>query len=108
MKPETIAVLLVIVAACIEGFAHVCLKKSLLDRSKKGWWMAVGILTFIIEAAIYTLALQGLPIAAAYTLGALAFVATAAFSWWLLGERMARRQWLGLGLIMVGCTLVAL
>ncbi|WP_130472537.1 SMR family transporter [Candidatus Magnetaquicoccus inordinatus] len=107
MKPQLFALLLVLLAALIEGFAHVCLKKSVIERAKKWYWLTIGILAFVIEAGVYTMALQELPIALAYTLGALAFVATALFSLWLLDERIVRRQWLGLAFIVLGCSLVA-
>lgn len=107
MSLVAIGTALVVVAAVVEGFAHVCLKKAAHADVTKRQWMALGILFFLVEAAIYTVALQWLEIGTAYTLGALSFIATALFSWWLLQERVDRRHWAGLWLIVLGCGLVA-
>ncbi|MBF0421771.1 MAG: EamA family transporter [Magnetococcales bacterium] len=107
MNRVQVGIGLVIAASVIEGLAQVCLKKSVLLVERKWLWLIAGVSLFVLEALLYTVALQWLPVATAYTLGALTFVATALFSWWLLREPVDQRRWLGLALIVLGCGLVA-
>lgn len=107
MSPSLPGVVLVIVCAAIEGYAQVCLKKSALAVVGKSAWIAVGLAFFAAEALLYTAALHTLDVSTAYPLGALSFISVMAFSHWLLRESIDGRRWLGIGLILVGCALVA-
>lgn len=102
-----VGIWLVVTAATLEGVAHICFKKSVLPRGNRWLWMGLGVGFFAFEAALYTVGLQWLDVSTAYTLGALAYVTTSLLSWWLLRERMDRNRWLGLILIVMGCSLVA-
>lgn len=98
--------MLVILCSAIEGFAQVCLKKSTLPSGKKLNWLGIGIAFFIIEAVLYSIALQWLPLSTAYILGSLSFVAVTIFSIMMLNEKADWGRWSGLIMIMIGCTLV--
>lgn len=99
--------LLVILCSALEGFAQVCLKKSTLPVAQKLHWLSVGIVFFIVEAVLYSIALQWLPLSTAYLLGSLSFVAVTIFSILMLNEKADWGRWSGLILILIGCTLVA-
>ncbi|MBF0433780.1 MAG: DMT family transporter [Magnetococcales bacterium] len=107
MSSIIVGIWLVIAAATLEGIAHICFKKSVLPRENRWLWMGLGVTFFACEAILYTFGLHWLDVSTAYTLGALTYVTTSLLSWWLLRERMDRRRWLGLVLIVVGCSLVA-
>ncbi|MBF0154030.1 MAG: EamA family transporter [Magnetococcales bacterium] len=107
MNTSWIGLLLVVFCAAIEGLAQVCLKKSALTTLGKRPWILVALLLFGIEAVLYSGALSRLDVSIAYSVGALSFISVALFSRWLLGEEIDPRRWLGLGLILTGCALVA-
>ncbi len=107
MSPVELGISLVLVCSLVEGFAQVCLKKSSLQDSAKLAWVGVGIGFFCIEALLYSIALQWLDISVAYPLGALSFLAVGGFSRWLLKESLDARRIAGLGLIVIGCAMVA-
>ena len=107
MSPTELGVALVLICALIEGFAQVCLKKSSLIESAKLAWISLGIGFFCVEALLYSAALQWLEISVAYPLGALSFLAVSGFSRWLLKESLDARRIAGLGLIVIGCAMVA-
>ena len=108
MSQTLFGIMLVILCSAIEGFAQVCLKKSTIQSLRKLHWLGVGIAFFIIEALLYTVALQWLQLSTAYVLGSLSFVAVTLFSVWMLNEKVNLGRWAGLGLILIGCTLVTL
>lgn len=107
MNTPLVGIVLVVVSSAIEGFAQVCLKKSAVLSAGKHAWLTLGIVLFVLEALLYTGALQSLDISTAYPLGALSFVAVTLFSRWLLRETIDLRRWLGLALIVCGAALVA-
>ena len=106
MSLTLLGIIIVILCAAIEGFAQVCLKKSTVTTLRKLHWVSLGVVFFIIEALLYTIALQWLQLSTAYILGSLSFVAVTIFSHWMLRERVDFERWAGLGLIILGCTLV--
>lgn len=108
MSQALLGIALVILNSVIEGFAQVCLKKSTIEPLRKLFWVGVGIMFFIIEALLYTAALQWLQLSTAYTLGALSFVAVTTFSHFMLNEKVDLERWAGLALILFGCTLIAI
>lgn len=104
--PPLAGITLVIASSTIEGVAQVCLKQSATIVAKKKRWLWLGIALFIVEALLYSGALQSLDISTAYPMGALSFVSVTLFSSWLLNESIGRKRWLGLGLIVCGAVLV--
>ncbi len=106
MTGQAAGILLVVLASAIEGFAQLCLKRSAAAADSGARWMALGIVLFIVEAVLYTGALQSLDISIAYPLGALSFVSVVLFSRWLLREAIDRYRWIGLALIVLGAALV--
>lgn len=107
MSPSLSGILLVVLCSAIEGFAQVCLKKSALVAIGKLGWITLGIIFFVVEAILYTGALHWLDVSTAYPVGALSFASVILFSHWLLKESVDKRRWIGLGLILLGCALVA-
>jgi multidrug transporter EmrE-like cation transporter len=101
-----VGVALVIASSAVEGLAQVCFKQSAALSADKQRWLSLGIGLFIVEALLYSVALQSLDVSTAYPMGALSFVSVSLFSRWLLNETIDRKRWLGLGLIVCGAALV--
>ncbi len=96
-------VLLIVLAAGLEGVAQVCLKRSAnAPRPQGHYWLAAGVALFAFEIGAYTRALKSLDVTLAYPLSALSYVAVALAARVLLKERPSRRHWLGLVFIMLG------
>ena len=100
-------VLLVILCAIIEGIAQVFLKKSVLVPDGKRLWIVAGAALFVLQALIYTGALQFVEVSTAFPIGSIGLVVVAILSWKYLRERLTRTRWIGIGLIIVGVTLLA-
>jgi drug/metabolite transporter (DMT)-like permease len=107
MTPTHFGILLVLVATAIEGFAQVFLKKASLVRTGKGAWRLLGFACFGLETLTYTWSLRFVAVSIAFPLGSLSFVAVTFLSQCLLRERVDRRRWIGVGLILLGASLVA-
>jgi drug/metabolite transporter (DMT)-like permease len=70
-------------------------------------WVVAGLMTYIVELVLWLRILAEAPISVAFPLASANFLGIALASWWLLGERVTRNQWLGAGLITFGVALVA-
>jgi|SRR5215813_10541129 len=106
MTQALAGVLLVLLCAIIEGFAQLFLKKSALTPAARKRWIAAGIAFFILQALIYTVALRLVEVSTAFPMGSVAYVVVAVFSRSMLDEQVTRIRWLGVGLIMLGVTLL--
>ena len=107
MSATTIGVLLVMLCGIIEGIAQVFFKKSALVPDGKPVWIGAGVVLFILQALIYTGALQFVEVSTAFPIGSIAFVIVAVLSRRFLQEPVTGTRWIGIGLIVVGVTLLA-
>jgi len=76
----------------------------------RGLWrdrrILFGIVFFVLEAVLWTLALSSLPISIAFPAGSMCFVFIALFSLIFLHEQIAVNRWIGIALIIGGVILV--
>ena len=100
-------VLLVILCSIIEGVAQVFFKKSALVASGKAMWVWAGVALFIVQALIYTGALQFVEVSTAFPIGSIGFVIVAILSQRLLNEPVTGERWAGIALIVAGVGLLA-
>jgi drug/metabolite transporter (DMT)-like permease len=107
MTAVTIGVLLVIACGIIEGVAQVFFKKSGQAPARRRFWIGAGVALFIFQALIYTGALRFVEVSTAFPIGSISFVTIAILSRRFLGEPVARARWIGVGLILIGVTLLA-
>jgi undecaprenyl phosphate-alpha-L-ara4N flippase subunit ArnE len=107
MTPVTLGIALVMLSTIAEGFAQVCLKKSVLPKASRAIWIAVAVVLFAVEAVIYTGALRILEVSTAFALGSLGVVTVALLAKWFLHERIPPMRWAGILLILVGCGLLS-
>src|SRR6266480_1022047 len=108
MTATTIGVLLVILCGIIEGIAQVFFKRSALAPDGKQLWIGAGVALFILQALIYTGALQFVEVSTAFPIGSIAFVVAAILSERFLKERVTGTRWTGIVLIIVGVALLVL
>ena len=66
MTPTMIGILLVVLAAAIEGFGQIFLKKSTLEQVRRPMWVASGVAVLAVQAVIYTGALKFLTVSTAW------------------------------------------
>ncbi len=114
--------LLVIFATIIGSFGPILLKhatlrldrnalssiKQFLRATIGNWYLVLGLGFYGVSFIIYLFALKGADLSVVYPLVALAYVWVSFLSVWFLGERMTLMKWLGIGLLLVGATLVGL
>src|SRR2546422_8435703 len=93
MTATTIGVLLVILCGIIEGIAQVFFKRSALAPDGKQLWIGAGVALFILQALIYTGALQFVEVSTAFPIGSIAFVVVAILSQRFLKERVTGTRW---------------
>ncbi len=126
MNHEVTGLLLVLAAVVVESFAQLFLKigasggpgilvlpyRDHVARFHAGaparYWVAAGLLAYVAEVVLYTLALHFLDVSVAFPLGSLCFIGVALLSRWFLGETVGSTRWLGVAFILVGAICVAL
>ena len=106
MSATALGIVLVVVSTMVEGFGQVLLKKSALDVLRRHVWILLGVSVLIVEVVLYSGALRFLAVSTAFPLTSISFVMVTVLSRWLLGEVVTPRRWLGVGLILVGTTLI--
>jgi len=106
MTPTAFGVLLVVVSTMVEGFGQTFLKKSALDVTRRRRWIMLGVAVLIVEVILYSGALRFLAVSTAFPITSLSFVVVTLLSRWLLGEQVAPLRWAGVGLILLGTSLI--
>jgi drug/metabolite transporter (DMT)-like permease len=106
MSPTALGVLLVVVSTMVEGFGQTFLKKSALDAARRHHWILLGVAVLIVEVLLYSGALRFLAVSTAFPITSLSFVMVTLLSRWLLGERVTPLRWAGVGLILIGTSLI--
>ena len=106
MSPTALGVLLVVVSTMVEGFGQTFLKKSALDAARRHHWILLGVAVLIVEVLLYSGALRFLAVSTAFPITSLSFVMVTLLSHWLLGEKVTPLRWAGVGLILIGTSLI--
>jgi undecaprenyl phosphate-alpha-L-ara4N flippase subunit ArnE len=102
-------VLTVLVCEVIEGFAQVFLKLSAMRVAgsfQRYGWIVLGVAFYLVEVALYTVALRLLSVSTAFAISSLSFVTVAVLAAWLLREQVSATRWAGIMLILAGVTLI--
>jgi multidrug transporter EmrE-like cation transporter len=107
VSARLVGILLVLACTAVEGLAQICLKQSTRQPGRRASWIAAGVGLFVVEALLYTAALQRLEVSVAYSLGAMSFVVVALGAAWLLGEPLPVTRRLGIAFIVAGCAVLA-
>jgi len=106
MSPTAFGVLLVVVSTMVEAFGQIFLKKSSVDAERRRRWILIGVVVLTAEIVLYSGALRFLAVSTAVPITSLSFVMVTLLSRWLLGEEVAPLRWVGVGLILVGTSLI--
>ncbi len=106
MNSTAVGIVLVVIAAALEGLGQVFLKKSTLTKVRWTFWIAAGLGVLTMEALIYTEALKFLDVSVAFTILSLNLIMITVLSRLLLKEHVTKTRWIGVGLIFVGVALV--
>jgi drug/metabolite transporter (DMT)-like permease len=106
MSPTAFGVLLVAASTMVEAFGQIFLKKSSVDLERRRRWILIGVLVLMAEIVLYSGALRFLAVSTAFPITSLSFVMVTLLSRWLLGEEIAPLRWVGVGLILVGTSLI--
>lgn len=106
MSEATIGVLLVCVCAVGEGAGQLAFKLSVTRPVRHYYWIAAGLVFFILDAVLYSLALRYLAVNIAFAIGSLGMVSIAIMSRFFLKERIVPIRWIGILLIAAGTVLI--
>jgi drug/metabolite transporter (DMT)-like permease len=106
MSPTAFGVLLVVVSTAVEGFGQTFLKKSAIDVARRHRWILLGVAVLTVEIVLYSGALRFLAVSTAFPITSLSFVMVTLLSRWLLGEQVTALRWVGVGLILLGTSLI--
>jgi multidrug transporter EmrE-like cation transporter len=108
----------VVAAVLLEAYGQLLFKRAaegntggasplvLLRLVWKNPQISAGITCFILEAALWTLALRCLPVSVAFPAGSMCFVFVALISRIWLGEQVNAQRWIGIVLILGGVALI--
>ena len=106
MSPTAFGVLLVVVSTMVEGFGQIFLKRSALEAARRRYWILLGVGVLLVEVLLYSGALRFLAVSTAFPLTSLSFVIVTLLSRWLLKEHVTPLRWFGVGLILIGTSLI--
>jgi undecaprenyl phosphate-alpha-L-ara4N flippase subunit ArnE len=70
-------------------------------------WVLLGVAIYAIEIFVWIRILSLVPLAIAFPIASLNFIAITLASWLWLGERVSPRRWAGTALVTAGVVLVA-
>jgi drug/metabolite transporter (DMT)-like permease len=106
------SVLLVVIGCVTSGYAGILLKKGAdklkfspkaLIRNKP---LIFGLSIYAIGTCVYIYALRGAELSLIYPLVSTTYIWVAIFSQKILGEKMNKYKWAGIGLILAGVSLI--
>ncbi len=118
MTGRVLGLLFVIVSVVLEACAQIFFKQAaehdrggmhplaLLRTVWRNQRIFAGIICFLLEAVLWTLALSHLPVSIAFPAGSLCFVIVALLSRIFFHEQVDAMRWIGIALILGGVTLV--
>jgi multidrug transporter EmrE-like cation transporter len=66
-----------------------------------------GLVCYAISVVVWIVALSRVDVSIAYPMLSIGYVVNALLAMWLFGEAVSMQRWLGIGVILVGVTLIA-
>jgi multidrug transporter EmrE-like cation transporter len=67
----------------------------------------LGLLCYAVSVVVWIVALSRVDVSIAYPMLSVGYVVNALLAMWLFGEDVSLQRWLGIGVILIGVTLVA-
>ena len=106
---DLIAVLLIVAGSLVGSFASITLKKGTnlyaVRELWKGKHLWIGLTLYGLSVVFYLLALPREELSVLYPLVSMNYLFTTLFSVHMLGEKMNKWKWYGLGGIIIGVVL---
>jgi multidrug transporter EmrE-like cation transporter len=66
-----------------------------------------GLACYVISVVVWIVALSRVDVSMAYPMLSIGYVVNALLAMWLFGEAVSVQRWIGIGVILIGVTLVA-
>jgi drug/metabolite transporter (DMT)-like permease len=66
-----------------------------------------GLACYVISVVVWIVALSRVDVSIAYPMLSIGYVVNALLAMWLFGETVSVQRWIGIGVILIGVTLVA-
>lgn len=114
------AMLAVLVSALTATAAEICLKLGASETAAHPailpWlglsglsskWVWLGIVLTIVSFLAWIRALREIPLSIAFTCANVVHVFMPLGCWWILGEAISPKRWLGISLVIVGLLVIA-
>ncbi len=96
-----------LVAIVLEIIANIFLKHS--DGFRRFGYGVLSLLAVLAAFSALAQAVKGIELSVAYALwGGFGIIATVAAGWILFGQRLNRKGWIGLALLLVGMVIIKL
>lgn len=96
-----------LVAIVLEIIANIFLKHS--DGFRRFGYGVLSLLAVLAAFSALAQAVKGIDLSVAYALwGGFGIIATVAAGWILFGQRLNRKGWIGLALLLVGMVIIKL
>ena len=120
MKASDLAI--VLTGVLLNAVAQLLLKSGAGAVGPIGGWAALrgalptlalhpgvlgGLVCYAVSVVVWIVALSRVDVSVAYPLLSVGYVVNALLAMWLFGEAVSLQRWLGIGIILVGVTLVA-
>ncbi|MFO1294067.1 MAG: SMR family transporter [Rubrivivax sp.] len=120
MKASDLAI--VLTGVLLNAVAQLLLKSGAGSVGPIGGWSALrgalpalalhpgvlgGLVCYAVSVLVWIVALSRVDVSVAYPLLSVGYVVNALLAMWLFGEAVTLQRWLGIGIILIGVTLVA-
>jgi drug/metabolite transporter (DMT)-like permease len=99
-------ILLVALSTVFDSFSQICMKRA-AQKVFTAFWISFAVAFSIVEAILYTYALQNLAVGIAFAISGLSFATVTVLARILLNEHVTMTRWIGVALIVTGASMVA-
>ncbi|KEA50755.1 4-amino-4-deoxy-L-arabinose-phospho-UDP flippase [Mangrovibacter sp. MFB070] len=103
----------IIIASLLSCLGQLCQKQAACTPSgsagrHRAWlWLFVALVAMGLGLLVWLVVLQSVPVGLAYPMMSLNFIWVSLAAHWIWGERLTRRHWLGILLIILGIILLS-
>jgi multidrug transporter EmrE-like cation transporter len=99
-------ILLVALSTVFDSFSQICMKRA-AQKTRAAIWISMAVTFSIVEAVVYTYALQILAVGIAFAISGLSFATVTVLARVILKEHVTMTRWIGVALIVTGASMVA-
>lgn len=114
--------LIVLTGVLLNAFAQLLLKAGAVSVGPITGWGALrgaapalaahpgvlgGLFCYVLSVVVWIVALSRVDVSVAYPMLSVGYVVNALLAMWLFGEAVSMQRWLGIGVVLIGVTLIA-